>query len=41
MHNLKIKAGWPVRVFFSEEIHTAKLIKKESPGLSGASQIIF
>lgn len=31
MHHLKVKAGWPVRIFFAEEIHNTKLIKKESP----------
>jgi hypothetical protein len=28
MHYLKVETGRPVRVFFSEEIHIAKLTKK-------------
>ncbi len=42
MHHFQVKTCWPVRVLFSEEVHIAKLIKKESPpSYSGGSLIIF
>jgi hypothetical protein len=31
MHHLKVKTGRPVRVFFSEEVHSANLTKKRKP----------
>ena len=31
MHYLKIKAGWPIGVFFAEEIHNTNLNKKRKP----------
>jgi hypothetical protein len=27
MHNFKVKAGWPVGIFFPEEIHNSKILK--------------
>jgi hypothetical protein len=31
MHYLKVKAAWPVWVFFSKKVHNTNLIKKRKP----------
>jgi hypothetical protein len=31
MHHFKVKAGWPVWVFFSKKVHNTNLIKKRKP----------
>jgi hypothetical protein len=41
MHYFKVKAGWPVWIFFSKEIHYTNLIKKESPDNIGAFNVLY